>query len=155
VVRAGTPVGGRMHAVERTAPVGLICFRVVTLWYALHGHAADDMTSHPRSGPLVHHEARARGVCQPLQLAAAASSAAAASAPSGSPVPSRYTARSDVDRSSAACSTSTNPRRETADHGPRRGFWNPEGCFEPFRGVGAERSQVVLTRRRVRVGAEQ
>jgi len=35
VVRAGTPVGGRMHAVQRTVPFGLICFSVVTLWYAL------------------------------------------------------------------------------------------------------------------------
>src|SRR4030095_7943228 len=27
-------------------PFGLICFSVVTLWYALHGHAPDDVTSH-------------------------------------------------------------------------------------------------------------
>jgi hypothetical protein len=27
------------RAVERTVPFGLICFSVVTLWYALHGHA--------------------------------------------------------------------------------------------------------------------
>jgi hypothetical protein len=27
-------------------PFGLICFSVVTVWYALHGHAPDDVTSH-------------------------------------------------------------------------------------------------------------
>jgi hypothetical protein len=34
------------RAVERTVPFGLICFSVVTLWYALHGHAPDDVTTH-------------------------------------------------------------------------------------------------------------
>jgi hypothetical protein len=34
------------RAVERTVPFGLICFSVVTVWYALHGHAPDDVTSH-------------------------------------------------------------------------------------------------------------
>jgi uncharacterized membrane protein (UPF0136 family) len=36
------------RAVERTVPFGLICFSVVTLWYALHGHAPDDV---PLTGP--------------------------------------------------------------------------------------------------------
>jgi hypothetical protein len=35
VVRDGTPVGDRMHALQQTVPFGLICFSVVTLWYAL------------------------------------------------------------------------------------------------------------------------
>jgi hypothetical protein len=34
------------RAVERTVPFGLICFTVVTLWYALHGHAPDDVVDH-------------------------------------------------------------------------------------------------------------
>ena len=34
------------RAVERTVPFGLICFSVVTVWYALHGHAPDDVASH-------------------------------------------------------------------------------------------------------------
>jgi hypothetical protein len=34
------------RAVERTVPFGLFCFSVVTLWYALHGHAPDDVTGH-------------------------------------------------------------------------------------------------------------
>ena len=34
------------RAVERTVPFGLICFSVVTVWYALHGHAPDDVTGH-------------------------------------------------------------------------------------------------------------
>ena len=34
------------RAVERTVPFGLICFSVVTLWYALHGHAPDDVATH-------------------------------------------------------------------------------------------------------------
>ena len=34
------------RAVERTVPFGLICFSVVTLWYALHGHAPEDVTGH-------------------------------------------------------------------------------------------------------------
>jgi hypothetical protein len=32
--------------VERTAPFGLICFSIVTLWYALHGHCVDDVAGH-------------------------------------------------------------------------------------------------------------
>jgi hypothetical protein len=27
-------------------PFGLICFSIVTLWYALHGHAPDDVANH-------------------------------------------------------------------------------------------------------------
>jgi hypothetical protein len=27
-------------------PFGLICFSVVTVWYALHAHAPDDLTGH-------------------------------------------------------------------------------------------------------------
>jgi hypothetical protein len=34
------------RAVERTVPFGLICFSVVTVWYALHGHCVDDVTGH-------------------------------------------------------------------------------------------------------------
>src|SRR6187455_2787676 len=34
------------RAVERTVPFGLICFSVVTVWYALHGHAPQDVTGH-------------------------------------------------------------------------------------------------------------
>ena len=34
------------RAVERTVPFGLICFSVVTVWYALHGHAPQDVASH-------------------------------------------------------------------------------------------------------------
>ena len=34
------------RAVERTVPFGLICFSVVTLWYALHGHAPADVAGH-------------------------------------------------------------------------------------------------------------
>ena len=45
------------RAVERTVPFGLICFSVVTAWYALHGHCVDDVASHRT--PLVHHEDRA------------------------------------------------------------------------------------------------
>jgi hypothetical protein len=31
------------RAVERTVPFGLICFSVVPVWYALHGHAPEDV----------------------------------------------------------------------------------------------------------------
>jgi hypothetical protein len=34
------------RAVERTVPFGLICFSMVTVWYALHGHAPEDVTGH-------------------------------------------------------------------------------------------------------------
>jgi hypothetical protein len=34
------------RAVERTVPFGLICFSMVTVWYALHGHAPDDVAGH-------------------------------------------------------------------------------------------------------------
>jgi hypothetical protein len=33
------------RAVERTAPFGLICVSMVTVWSALHGHAPDDVAS--------------------------------------------------------------------------------------------------------------
>jgi uncharacterized membrane protein len=36
----------RNAAVERTVPFGLICLSVVTLWYALRGHAPEDVASH-------------------------------------------------------------------------------------------------------------
>ena len=40
-------VGDRTRrAVERTAPFGLTCFSVVTIWYALHGHCVDDVAGH-------------------------------------------------------------------------------------------------------------
>jgi hypothetical protein len=32
--------------VERTVQFGLICFSLVTVWYALHGHAPNDVTGH-------------------------------------------------------------------------------------------------------------
>jgi hypothetical protein len=32
--------------VERTVPFGLICFSAVTVWYALHGHAPEDVATH-------------------------------------------------------------------------------------------------------------
>ena len=34
------------RAVERTVPFGLICFSMVTVWYALHEHAPQDVTGH-------------------------------------------------------------------------------------------------------------
>jgi hypothetical protein len=34
------------RAVERTVPFGLICFSVVTVWYALHGHAPAEVANH-------------------------------------------------------------------------------------------------------------
>src|SRR6185437_15505150 len=37
------PAIGTRRAVERTVPFGLICFCVVTVWYALHGHAPADV----------------------------------------------------------------------------------------------------------------
>jgi SRSO17 transposase len=30
------------RAVERTVPFGLTCLSLITVWYALHGHAPDD-----------------------------------------------------------------------------------------------------------------
>jgi xanthine/CO dehydrogenase XdhC/CoxF family maturation factor len=33
-------------AVERTVPFGLTCLSLVTVWYALHGHAPDDAAVH-------------------------------------------------------------------------------------------------------------
>ena len=45
IVGVGEARNRTRRAVERTVPFGLICFSVVTLWYALHGHAPDDVTS--------------------------------------------------------------------------------------------------------------
>ena len=46
IVGVGEARNRTRRAVERTVPFGLICFSVVTVWYALHGHAPDDVTSH-------------------------------------------------------------------------------------------------------------
>jgi DDE superfamily endonuclease len=46
IVGVGEARNRTRRAVQRTVPFGLICFSVVTLWYALHGHAPDDVTSH-------------------------------------------------------------------------------------------------------------
>jgi hypothetical protein len=46
IVGVGEARNRTRRAVERTVPFGLICFSVITVWYALHGHAPDDVTSH-------------------------------------------------------------------------------------------------------------
>jgi hypothetical protein len=46
IVGVGEARNRTRRAVQRTVPFGLICFSVVTVWYALHGHAPDDVTSH-------------------------------------------------------------------------------------------------------------
>jgi hypothetical protein len=46
IVGVGEARNRTRRAVERTVPFGLICFSVVTVWYALHGQCADDVTSH-------------------------------------------------------------------------------------------------------------
>jgi hypothetical protein len=40
------PANPTRVAVEPTVPFGLICFRIVTLSYALDGHAPDDVANH-------------------------------------------------------------------------------------------------------------
>src|SRR6185437_11834618 len=48
--RSGKGVGEARNrtrrAAERTVPFGLICFSVVTVWYALHGHAPEEVATH-------------------------------------------------------------------------------------------------------------
>ena len=44
IIGVGEARNRTRRAVERTVPFGLICFSVVTVWYALHGHAPDDVT---------------------------------------------------------------------------------------------------------------
>ena len=39
IVGVGEARNRTRRAVERTVPFGLICFSMVTVWYALHGHA--------------------------------------------------------------------------------------------------------------------
>jgi hypothetical protein len=46
IIGVGEPRNRTRRAVERTVPFGFICFSVVTLWYALHGHAPEDVTGH-------------------------------------------------------------------------------------------------------------
>ena len=45
IVGVGEARSRTRRAVERTVPFGLICFSVVTIWYALHGHAPDDVVN--------------------------------------------------------------------------------------------------------------
>jgi hypothetical protein len=56
IIGVGEARNRTRRAVERTVPFGLLCFSVVSLWYALHGHAPGRNRS---PGPLVHHEDRA------------------------------------------------------------------------------------------------
>ena len=46
IVGVGEARNRTRRAVERTVPFGLICFGLVTVWYALHGHAPDDVATH-------------------------------------------------------------------------------------------------------------
>jgi DDE superfamily endonuclease len=46
IIGVGEARNRTRRAVERTVPFGLICFSVVTVWYALHGHAPDDVARH-------------------------------------------------------------------------------------------------------------
>jgi hypothetical protein len=46
IVGVGEARNRTRRAVERTVPFGLICFSVVTVWYALHGHAPQDVAGH-------------------------------------------------------------------------------------------------------------
>src|SRR6186997_3333482 len=46
IIGVGEARNRTRRAVERTVPFGLICFSVVTLWYALHGHCVDDVAGH-------------------------------------------------------------------------------------------------------------
>ena len=46
IIGVGEARNRTRRAVERTVPFGLICFSVVTVWYALHGHAPDDVATH-------------------------------------------------------------------------------------------------------------
>jgi len=46
IIGVGEARNRTRRAVERTVPFGLTCFSVVTVWYALHGHAPDDVIGH-------------------------------------------------------------------------------------------------------------
>jgi hypothetical protein len=46
IIGVGEARNRTRRAVERTVPFGLICFSIVTVWYALHSHCADDVASH-------------------------------------------------------------------------------------------------------------
>jgi DDE superfamily endonuclease len=46
IIGVGEARNRTRRAVERTVPFGLICFSVVTVWYALHGHCVDDVADH-------------------------------------------------------------------------------------------------------------
>jgi len=46
IIGVGEPRNRTRRAVEPTVPFGFICFSVVTLWYALHGHAPEEVTGH-------------------------------------------------------------------------------------------------------------
>jgi hypothetical protein len=46
VIGVGEARNRLRRAVERTVPFGLTCLSVVTVWYALHGHAPEDAAIH-------------------------------------------------------------------------------------------------------------
>jgi hypothetical protein len=46
IIGVGEARNRTRRAVERTVPFGLICFTMVTVWYALHGHCVEDVTGH-------------------------------------------------------------------------------------------------------------
>ena len=43
IIGVGEARNRTCRAVQRTVPFGLVCFSVVTVWYALHGHCVDDV----------------------------------------------------------------------------------------------------------------
>jgi hypothetical protein len=46
VIGVGQARNRLRRAVERTVPFGLTCLSLITVWYALHGHAPDDALVH-------------------------------------------------------------------------------------------------------------
>jgi len=46
IIGVGEARNRTCRAVARTVPFGLVCFSVVTVWYASHGHCVDDVAGH-------------------------------------------------------------------------------------------------------------
>jgi len=55
-------------AVERTVPFGLSCHSILILWYALHGHAADDAATRRTAAPWYRSKTEPSTLDMPIKL---------------------------------------------------------------------------------------
>jgi hypothetical protein len=56
LVGVGQARNRRRRAIQRTVPFGLVCYSLLVCWYALNGHAADDVAARRALAPWYRHK---------------------------------------------------------------------------------------------------